>query len=469
MSFGSIHFLIFFPAVVALYWLLRRSATLRVGCLVIASYYFYMTWNVAYAGLIAGSTLLDFVLARAMHSSQSDRVRRMLLIASLTGNLGVLMLFKYYNFFLETLSSTGFTWGMRAHQWLLPVGISFYTFQTLSYTIDVYRRKITPTRNLLHFALFVSFFPQLVAGPIVRAADFLPQLGRNPSFDDQKAQQGLLQIFTGLIKKICIADTLGRAIVDPAFADPGVCHSATLLIAMYAYAFQIYYDFSGYSDVAIGAARMLGFDLPVNFNRPYLATSIRDFWRRWHISLSTWLRDYLYIPLGGSRGSTLATARNLAIVMILGGLWHGAAWGFVIWGIAHGLLLGAGRIFAASTGIDPDNKHQPLASRTLRVVLTFHAIAACFVVFRSPTWSVAESYFAGLIAADFGVLQVAPPALFVLALAIGLEVTPRSLSRRAYDMYLRLPAVGQAGLHGACLFAFAVFGTDSPPFIYFQF
>lgn len=473
MAFNSVHFLIFLPVVLAGYWSLRRSATLRIGFLLAASYYFYMSWNVACAGLILASTVLDYLVGKAMYKAPTKRRRRALLALSLIGNLGVLGVFKYYNFFLDSFAHAAGLVGdglaLPHHSLLLPVGISFYTFQTLSYTIDIYRGRLEPARGFLRFALFVSFFPQLVAGPIVRASHFLPQLERDPRFDDHAAQRGLGRILVGLCKKVCIADVLGVALVDPTFADPSTFGSLHLTIAMYAYAFQIYYDFSGYSDIAIGAARMFGFDLPINFDRPYLATSLGNFWRRWHISLSTWLRDYLYFPLGGSRGSTMRVAFNLAVVMLLGGLWHGAAWGFVVWGALHGGLLGAGRVFRSMTGVNPDRDEQPVVSRIVRILVTFHLVAGCFVVFRAQEWGVIRDYFTTLAAVRPGTVEVTPVAFAVLMVAALWEVMPRAWMTSVAVTLVRLPSVIQAGVITVCLLVFAALGGASPPFIYFQF
>ena len=472
MAFNSIHFLVFFPTVLAVSWMLRRNMVARLGFLLAASYYFYMSWNVAYAGLIFGSTLLDFVAAKRMHTLEGS-ARRNWLIASLAGNLGVLFAFKYYNFFVESVGalfpSSPISLGQTTHSLLLPVGISFYTFQSLSYSIDVYRKRLEPADSFLKFALFVSFFPQLVAGPIVRASCFLPQLDCKPKFDDRRATKALGRMLLGAFKKVCIADVLGSTIVDVAFADAAGQSSFGLLLAMYAYAFQIYYDFSGYSDMAIGAAGMMGFDLPENFRHPFRATSARNFWHRWHISLSTWLRDYLFIPLGGSRGSTLATARNLAIVMVLGGLWHGAAWGFVIWGALHGMLLGVGRLFQTVAKIDPDRTDQPMASRVVRIAVTFHLVAICFVVFRAASLSDAWAFFSTMVTSGATRISIPPLGCVVLVTAMGLEWLPTNWLAFPAQTYLRLPSPLQAGAIVAGLLAFSVLGGSAQPFIYFQF
>ena len=464
MAFHSVHFLVFFVVVLAAYWGLRRSALGRQLFLLAASYYFYMSWSVVYGVLMLGMTAVDFVVASRIAASRDQRARRAWLVVSLSSNLGMLFLFKYYNFFADNLAP-----GLAHHSLILPLGISFFTFEALSYTIDVYRGAIAPTRSFLRFGLFISFFPRMVAGPIIRASHFLPQLEREPLFDDIRAEEGLGRIFLGLFKKLCIADVLAVTLVDPVFANPGVHGSATLLLAMYGYAFQIYYDFSGYSDIAIGAARMLGFELPINFDRPYNATSIRDFWRRWHISLSTWLRDYLYIPLGGGRGSAWKTARNLAIVMVLGGLWHGAAWTFVVWGAAHGLLLACGRRFHAATGIEADRASQPLGSRILRMMVTFHLVAAGFVIFRATDFSTAGAYFAGLLSGVTGPQPVPPAPCLVLLLAAVMEWGPRGAMGSVGRLYLRLPSPAKAGVMAGSLLIFSVVGGTGTPFIYFQF
>ncbi len=473
MAFHSAHFLIFFPIVLCVSWSLRRSAILRQLFLLAASYYFYMSWNATYGLLMLATTALDYWVALGMAASGTQRARRAWLATTLVGNLGVLFVFKYYNFAMDSAAQTfdwfGWAWPIPHHSLLLPVGISFYTFQSFSYTIDVYRGELQPTRSFLKFALFISFFPQLVAGPIVRASTFLPQLESEPRFNDRKAEAGLGRILYGLFRKVCIADVLAVTLVDPVFADPGSHGAGMLLLAMYGYAFQVYYDFSAYSDIAIGAAQMLGYELPENFNRPYIATSIGNFWRRWHLSLSTWLRDYLYFPLGGSRGKTWQTARNLGIVMLLGGLWHGASWGFVIWGALQGAFLAAGRIFHAYSGIDPDRADQPMVSRLARIVVTFHQFALCLIMFRSPDFATISSYYSGLFGAAPGTIHVPPIALLVLLIGAVLEWAPRSVLAGVGRTYLRVPTPIQAGVVVASLLLFSVVGGSATPFIYFQF
>lgn len=336
MNFNSVEFSAFFVCVLVLYTVVFYRERWRDVLLLAASYFFYMSWNWKYAGLLAFSTIVDYSVGLVLAREQRPRARTYILIISLTSNLGLLALFKYYNFFIElsgpAIAMFGWDLSLLRHELLLPVGISFYTFQTMSYTIDVYRGERVLERNFLKFAVFVAFFPQLIAGPIVRAKQFLPQLHHLPNVTTQRFHDGLFLVFKGLSKKILIADLLATLAVDNVFTHPLTFSSWDLLIGLYAYTFQIYYDFSGYSDIAIGLAKMLGYDLPQNFNRPYLSQNVREFWTRWHISLSTWLRDYLYISLGGSRAAPWRVKMNLMITMFLGGLWHGAALHFICWG-----------------------------------------------------------------------------------------------------------------------------------------
>lgn len=473
MLFNSLHFLLFFPVVMAVFWSVRRMPVVRLSVLLAASFYFYASWSLVYALMMLGMAGLDYLVAGKIARTENRQSRKRWLIVSVVSNLGALVVFKYYNFLVDNVASLfaaiGYPIELGHHHLELPLGISFFTFEALSYTVDVYRGVLKPATGFGRFALFISFFPRLIAGPIIRAATFLPQIDREPRWDDERAQSGLLLILTGLFRKICIADVLATTLVDPVFADPAEHGSWMLWMAMYGYAFQIYFDFSGYSNVAIGAAKMMGFDLPVNFNRPYLATSLRDFWRRWHISLSTWLRDYLYVPLGGGRGSAWKTARNLAIVMTLGGLWHGAAWGFVVWGIAHGLILGAGRLFHSATGVDADREDQPVVHRAARIVLTFHIVAGCFVLFRAADFATAKAYFSNLLAILPGFEAVSPLATTVLLLAILIEVWPRNWREYAEQAMARIPVPIQGGMIAGLLLLFAVLSESAAPFIYFQF
>lgn len=342
MLFNSIEYLIFFPIVFLLYWFLQRKLSIQNLLLLVSSYVFYAWWDWRFLSLIIYSSLLDYVVGLKIHASNKPNARRNWLLLSLVSNLGLLAVFKYNNFFIDSFADLmhNFGWEIDSVSLniILPVGISFYTFQTLSYTIDIYRNQFKPTKNIVSFFTYVSLFPQLVAGPIERASNLLPQIESRRKFDIDLFKEGIVQITAGLFRKIVIADNLG-VYVDAIYGNPEMHNSSSLIIATVFYSFQIYYDFAGYSDIAIGSAKLLGFRFNQNFNFPYFSSSITMFWRRWHISLSSWLRDYLYISLGGNRKGIRITYRNLMLTMLLGGLWHGSSWNFVIWGGIHGLAL----------------------------------------------------------------------------------------------------------------------------------
>jgi len=343
MLFNSLDFAVFLPIVFALYWFVtNHNLKLQNALIVAASYVFYGWWDWRFLSLIIFSTLVDYSIGRRLKNEEKQSTRKILLWTSIFVNLGFLGFFKYYNFFLDNFVAAFSFFGQEIRpntlNIILPVGISFYTFQTLSYTIDVYKKKLEPTEDLVAFSAFVCFFPQLVAGPIERASNLLIQINSKRKLQYYIFKDGLLQILVGFFRKIVVADTLG-IYVDNVFRAPEVYGSSTLMFTMVIYSFQIYYDFAGYSDIAIGVAKLFGFEFKQNFNLPYFSKSVTEFWRRWHMSLSFWLRDYLYIPLGGNRNGKLLQYRNLLLTMLLGGLWHGSSWVFVIWGLIHGLLL----------------------------------------------------------------------------------------------------------------------------------
>lgn len=339
MVFNSLEFVVFFAVVYALYRVLPHRP--QNWLLLVASYYFYAAWDWRFLSLLIGSTVVDYSVALYLGRPHDDARRRRVLWISIAFNLGVLGFFKYYGFFADNLGalleSAGLGVSLPALRVVLPIGISFYTFMTLSYVIDVYRREIPPTRDLLDFAVFVAFFPHLVAGPILRASSLIPQIARPRRPTREQMSDGAWLVGWGLVKKVLVADNLAR-IADAVFANPAPS-ALEVLVGVYAFAFQIYGDFSGYTDIARGISKWMGIELNLNFLFPYFVRSPQAFWRHWHISLSTWLRDYLYVPLGGNRGSRARTYRNLMITMVLGGLWHGAAWPFVIWGVYQGALL----------------------------------------------------------------------------------------------------------------------------------
>ncbi|MFP6665674.1 MAG: MBOAT family protein [Pirellulales bacterium] len=386
MTFTSLVFLLFLPTVLAVYWLLGRRS-LQNSLLVLASYFFYGWWDVRFCGLMLISSLVDFGIGLGMDRSQSDRTRKWLLWLSIGCNLGLLAAFKYANFFLDSFRQFGDLFGFNMSsgtlEIVLPVGISFYTFQTLSYTIDIYRRRLQPTKHLVDYLAFVSFFPQLVAGPIERASRLLPQFQQSRSFDGAAFACGLRRILWGFFKKIVIADSLA-GLVTEAYANPASASGPQLFLATVLFSFQIYCDFSAYSDIAIGTARLFNIRLMQNFAYPYFSQSLGEFWQRWHISLSTWFRDYVYIPLGGNRGSAARRGWNVVLTFLVSGLWHGAAWRFVAWGALHGATLTCGRRGNPSPGKEHRHKttpeERPGGERLVPTLGTLSRMLTVFVV-----------------------------------------------------------------------------------------
>ncbi|MCZ4318531.1 MBOAT family protein [Aequorivita viscosa] len=399
MYFNSITFAIFFIIVFFVYWfVLKRKIGLQNIFILIASYVFYGWWDWRFLSLIAFSTLVDFFLALKITKIQNRGRRKLFLAFSLLINLGLLAIFKYYNFFIENWidawASFGINMSKHTMNIILPVGISFYTFQTLSYTIDVYRNKMKPTKNLVDFAAYVAFFPQLVAGPIERASHLLPQFQKERKFNYSYAQSGIHLIIWGLFQKVVIADSCAIYVND-IFENYEQYNGLTLAIGAIYFAFQIYGDFAGYSNIAIGTARLLGFNLMRNFNYPYFARDIAEFWRRWHISLSTWFRDYLYIPLGGSRGSVAMKVRNVFIIFIVSGFWHGANWTFLVWGAIHAflflplLLANRNRNNLENIALD---RLIPSLKEFYQITSTFILVTCAWIFFRADSISIAMEY-----------------------------------------------------------------------------
>lgn len=437
--------------------------------LLIASYAFYAAWDWRFLGLIVLSTATDFLVGRYLEHASEERRRRLALVTSLAVNLGLLAVFKYFDFFVnsavEILEAVGLQANPTSLNVILPVGISFYTFQTLSYTIDVYRGKTKPVHDPILFATFVAFFPQLVAGPIERASDLVPQLRTDRNrLNTNDIFSGLGLIAVGLFKKVAIADVAAVA-ADTVFGDPQGVGPLTLLMGVYAFALQIYGDFSGYTDIARGSARLLGIRLSLNFTEPYLSRSITEFWRRWHITLSSWLRDYLYIPLGGNRHGKGNTYRNLMLTMLLGGLWHGAAWTFVIWGAIHGLMLSVERLRGRTRPADAP--FQP--SDAVRIFITFHLVCLGWIFFRAASFTEAWTVLGGILTLRPGdELSVVAFIPLLALVAIGMDVFRRT--KPALKPFHQWPAVRQ-GLVFAVATVGVILASGGPTadFIYFQF
>ncbi|MBM4244306.1 MAG: MBOAT family protein [Deltaproteobacteria bacterium] len=476
MLFNSLYFLVFLALVLIVYHAALRSFAARKVFLLAASWLFYATWSPRFLVLLIATTWIDFQLARIIHRTRavSPARARALLIASLCLNLGLLAYFKYGLFLYD---SAGAVLALPPAPGFLavvvPLGISFYTFHSISYVIDTYRGIRPPTDSFPDFALYVAFFPQLIAGPITRWGFFGPQLATQPHVGMARIEASLFLLAVGYVKKVVCADSLG-SFVDGVYGNIGEHGWIELLVAIYAYAFQIYFDFSGYTDIAMGVAGLLGFRLPENFRHPYLAENPSEFWRRWHISLSTWLRDYLYVPLGGNRRGTARTYVNLLITMLLGGLWHGAAWTFVVWGGFHGLWLAAHRALSGRdwwrTGLGTGDAAAPEAPRTprwLRRTATFHLVALAWVPFRAASLGDALAFFDGL-ASGRRLLHPLPVGPILLVL-IGFATHGLATRLEIASWWRTVPRPVQGAAYGLVVILMALFHAQSGRFIYFQF
>lgn len=474
MMFSSGLFVMLFAIFYVIYGAMHRATILRLLFVTCFSYYFYYKSSGFYFILLAVVTLSDFLIARKMENCPSQHHRRWLVALSSTVNLSLLGFFKYTNFFAQLIADAR---GVHfdAFDIFLPVGISFFTFQSMSYTIDVYRRRIKPLDNLLDYAFYVSFFPQLVAGPIVRARDFIPQIRQPLCVTRTMLGTGFFYIVCGAIKKIVISDYISVNFVERIFDNPSLYTGFENLMGVYGYALQIYCDFSGYSDMAIGLALLLGFRFNINFDSPYQSASITEFWRRWHISLSSWLKDYLYISLGGNRKGKVRRYINIIITMLLGGLWHGASLNFVLWGLLHGVALSLHKLWMTITGVTATYRHQNVFVRIICILLTFHFVCFCWIFFRNTDFSNSVAMI-GQITGNFHAdvaIQWCKGYWQVLALMIigyALHFIPTHIKALIRRQMARLPLYAYVLLLVAAVYLIIQFkSADVQPFIYFQF
>ncbi|OJJ20846.1 membrane-bound O-acyltransferase family protein [marine bacterium AO1-C] len=478
MLFNSLEFAIFLPLVYTLYWLIsKRGHQAQNLVLLLASYFFYAWWDWRFLGLILASSLIDYQVGLQLAKTKAPQQRKWWLYLSLSTNLGLLVFFKYFNFFIDSFAQAFSLLGVSLQPsqltLILPVGISFYTFQTLSYTLDVYRHKIKPTNNLLSFLCFVSFFPQLVAGPIERASHLLPQFHQNRVFNYAQTIDGLRQILWGIFKKIVIADSCANYAND-IFAHSSHYAGSTLLLGAFFFAIQIYGDFSGYSDIAIGTAKLFSIRLSQNFANPYFATNIADFWRRWHISLTQWFRDYVYIPLGGNRGTSWQRIANILIVFLLSGLWHGANWTFIAWGALHALLFLPLIFWRYGQSPLVKQSKSTMLWQGLQIIFTFSLTTLAWIFFRAEDISQALNYYQGIVTHEFmtktslvHLTHNSRNILIVIVFAV--EWWQRKQAHALDFSQTRLPWYFRWGIYYGLILAIAVLRSSAKTFIYFQF
>ena len=478
MLFNSIEFAIFLPTVFLMYWfLLNKRINTQNIFLIIVSYIFYGWWDWRFLTLIFISSATDYILGQKISKSNTPRIKKLLLSLSIAVNLGMLVYFKYANFFIHTFISSfesiGIDLSLSTINIILPVGISFYTFQTLSYTIDVYKGKIKATDNIYSFFAFVSFFPQLVAGPIERASNLLPQFNNKRHLTYHQGTYALKQILNGLFKKIVIADNCAIYVND-IFANYAEYSGSTLFFGGVLFAFQIYGDFSGYSDIAIGTARLFGFNLMTNFSYPYFSRNIAEFWKRWHISLSTWFRDYLYIPIGGNRVPRILQIRNILIVFIVSGFWHGAKFTFIFWGLIHALIYLPQVLLKRNKNITKhaaENSILPSLKEVLQILKTFAVVVVGWIFFRADSLSDAFNILIKIFSKTFFTIPEILPKKFIILLVIFIFIEWIQRKRSfALDIDSRLiPKYVQVIVFYIVIYLTFLFETEQQDFIYFQF
>ena len=472
MLFNSLTFFCFLPIVFVLYWSVRTNLRVQNIFLLFASYVFYGWWDVRFLTLIIASTAVDFILGKIMDTASSSVKRKLLISASMIFNLGLLGVFKYYNFFIENFVVLSDRMGLSTNlvllKIILPVGISFYTFQTMSYTIDIYRKKLKHTSDFIAFAAFVGYFPQLVAGPIERAAHLLPQLGEIRVFNSTNAANGLRQALWGFFKKVVIADAVAP-LVDLAFSNPESYSSLALILGAVLFSIQIYCDFSGYSDIAIGISKLFGIELKQNFRTPYFSRDIGEFWRRWHISLSTWFRDYIYIPLGGSKGSTALKIRNTFAIFLVSGFWHGANWTFIFWGLINALLFIP---LMLSKGNRKHLDHATLKD-THKIIWTFTLTTLAWIFFRADSLSEAMEYLQQIIRVHGGLSLTVKPSLllFITLLIIGDWLGRKNDFALSFltQGVLSKTAPARIAIYMTLAYLILLYSGGQQTFIYFQF
>ncbi|KAA5533644.1 MBOAT family protein [Taibaiella lutea] len=478
MLFNTLSFAIFFPIIFVLYWFVtNKSLKLQNALILLASYFFYACWDWRFLFLLIFSTLLDFYTGIKMSDAQTQKGKKFWFWLSIIINLGFLGVFKYYNFFADTFAQGLSTLGFHVSPWtlkvILPVGISFYTFHGLSYVIDIYKSRIKAEKDFVTYAVFVSFFPLLVAGPIERSTHLLPQIKEKRTFDTAKAIDGMRQILWGLFKKVVIADQCAIYVND-IFNHSGNYSGSTLLLGALLFTFQIYGDFSGYSDIALGTARLLGIELLRNFAFPYFSRDIAEFWRRWHISLSTWFRDYLYIPLGGSKGGNLLKIRNILIIFLVSGFWHGANWTFIIWGALNALYIMPSILFKThrdNLNIVAQGRIFPNIKEAFSILLTFSLTVFAWIFFRSENVTSAFLFIKKIFSSDlFTVPTVMPRMLFVmLPVFMIIEWLGREQQYAIAHLELKLPKIIRWSFYYGMIVLILFFSGTKQQFIYFQF
>ena len=474
MLFTSGSYLIFLAIVFLLYWGFASKRWLRVIFLLAASYYFYALWNPRFLAVLFLISTVDFLTARAIGATERPKLRKAMLGISLLTDVGALVLFKYFNFFSASFADLLHNFGRQnapvfLTRLALPLGLSFITFRSLSYVIDVYRRTAKPNTNYVEYLTFVAFFPTVIAGPLVRAKELLPQFSRPASLISEDGGRAIFLIILGLTKKIAIANFLANNLVDRVFDQPQLYSSVETLAAIYAYSLQIYCDFSGYTDIAIGSAMLLGFKLPANFNSPYRAHSLVDFWRRWHITLSDWLRDYVYVSLGGLRKRRINLYRNLVLTMLIAGLWHGAAWTFVLWGGLHGLGLSVNHWWGAHRRKNKQKPCQQWWVKLACIVATFNFVSLGWVLFRAGSLKQTGEVLKRLGSMQFTTGNLATPVLVVLALGYAAHWVPRPALEKIYSGWNWLPSPAQAVVILGVALGLYYVSTTNVQFIYGNF